>query len=285
MAKRAWVERAIVTVLLGASAMPALAQGSADDQRPAIRAPLHRDTALRIRGSGWFSRADGTLVVGDEVPQFPAAIRELDLRDTLNLDTDETVFWGEVALHFGRGRRWMIGGGYSGPFRYSGRSEPLQIAFRDRVYQGQVVSDAKFDIYEINAGYEILRGSRHSLRLGVATRLFDVEAALEGTAVDPQTGATQQRRESVRALAPIPGPALDLRLHASERLYVRGRAGGIWLGDLGHFVDASAEIGYELSRNLGVFGGYRWIRAEADVREIDFELNLHGVYAGAEIRF
>jgi hypothetical protein len=250
-----------------------------------VEQPVHRGTTLRVRGAGWFSRADGMLIVGDPIPEFPLAIRELDLQDTLNLDTDETVFWGQASLHFGRDRRWMIGGGYSGPFRYEGRTEPLQIAFRDRVFEGQIESDARFHIFEINSGYDVSRGDRHAVTLGVSTRIFDVRASLEGTATDPDTGNTEQRRERVTALVPIPGPALGLRLDASERLFIRGRASGIWLGNWGHFVDASAEVGYDISRNLGVFAGYRWLRAEADVSDIEFDLTLDGIYAGAEIRF
>lgn len=261
------------------------AQMPASEEERAVIPPIYRDTTIRIRGSGWFSQADGTLQVGDEIPQFPDAIRRLDIEETLDLDTDEVVFWGQVSLHFGRDKRWHFGGGYSGPFNYQGRSEPVQIAFRDRVYEGQVESEARFDIYEINGGYDIHRGARHALTIGVASRIFDIRATMEGTATDPESGSTEERRESVSAIAPIPGPAIGLRLDATERLYIRGRASGIWLGDLGNFFDASAEVGYDITGNIGVFGGYRWIHAEADVRDIEFDLDINGLYAGAELRF
>jgi hypothetical protein len=276
----------VLAVILAVPSLVRPASGQEERRaEPIIEQPVYRDTTIRLRGAGWFSRAAGTLAVGDPVPEFPEAIRELDFQDTLNLDTDETVFWGQLSIHFGRERRWMIGGGYSGPFRYEGRTDPLQIAFRDRIYEGQVESEARFNIYEINTGYDILRGDRYAVMLGVSTRIFNVRAALEGVARDPQTNLTQQRRESVSAIVPLPGPALGVRLYATEQIFLRGRASGIWLGNWGHFVDASAEIGYDLSRNLGVFGGYRWISAEADVSDIEFDLRLRGIYAGVEVRF
>lgn len=268
-----------------ALSLPSIALAQPIDDDHITIPPVYRDTTIRIRGSGWFSTADGTLQVGDPVPQFPDAIRALDLQETLNLDTDEVVVWGQVSLHFGRDKRWQFGGGYSGPFNYRGQSDPIQIAFRDRVYEGQVESEARFNIYEINGGYDFIRGDRYAVTFGFTSRIFDVRASVEGTATDPDTGTTEQRRESVSAIVPIPGPALGVRLDATERLFVRGRASGIWLGNWGNFVDASAEIGYDLTRNLGIFAGYRWIHAEADVSDIDFDLNIHGVYAGVEVRF
>ena len=48
---------------------------------------------------------------------------------------------------------------------------------------------------------------------------------------------------------------------------------------------ASAELGVDITRNIGVYAGYRWVHAEADVDGVEFNVDLDGLYAGVEIRF
>ena len=79
--------------------------------------------------------------------------------------------------------------------------------------------------------------------------------------------------------------AATIRWDITEHFHVAAGAGGIYLGNYGGFFDAAAEIGVDFSENLGLYGGYRWMHAEADVSDVDLDINLRGFFAGLEIRF
>ena len=140
-------------------------------------------------------------------------------------------------------------------------------------------------MYEATLSYEVIRSGGFSLALGGGARVFDLKASVEGAVIPPGGGPSVFRRDEEQAIVPIPALGLGVRFDITEHLYVRGAARGVYVGKLGSFIDASAEVGYDVGANIGVFGGYRFMRAKADVSNIDFELTLQGPYAGAEIRF
>jgi hypothetical protein len=243
---------------------------------------IAEEPRVRLRGAAWFTDLDGDMRVGEA---FPGTISRIDLRDTLRLDTDQVAAIGQLGFDLGEDQRWHIDIGYAGRFDYDGTSDPVSISFNDRVFTGVVESEARLDIYTLSVGYDVARGDALTLSLGGAARLIDFKGSVTGTATDPATGATGVMTESADALAPLPGVGAALRWDITDRLFARGVAQGIYLGNYGNYFDAAAEAGFDFTPNIGVFGGYRWLHVEADVQDVDFEANLKGFYAGVEVRF
>ena len=77
------------------------------------------------------------------------------------------------------------------------------------------------------------------------------------------------------------GANLDL----GSNIAIRGKLAGLYLGDYGSVIDASAEFGYDFNRFFGVFVGYRLMAVESDEFDLEIDATLQGIYAGAEVRF
>jgi hypothetical protein len=240
-----------------------------------------RDTTFRLRAAAWFTSAEGSFSAGEPIP---GTISEIDLEDTLDLDTDQTAAWVTLGFNLGAQRRWHIDLGYTGHFSYDGTSGPVEISFNDRVFAGNVDSHAELDIYEFSLRYDLVQSGPFTLSIGPGLRVFDFEASLEGFA-SPGTIPSTIRRETADAIIPLPGLGVGLRWDITENLYLRGSAQGIYAGDYGNYFDAAAEFGWDIWTNFGLFAGYRWIHAEAELDDVEFDVTLQGPYAGAELRF
>ena len=263
-----------------ALAHPALAR---QDEKPTTnRFSIAEDPHFRLRAGGWFTSIDGHLHAGDEIA---GTTTELDLQDTLGLPSDKVVFSGSIGLDLGESQRWHIDVGYSGPFRYDGTSGNINVSFNGLNYTGVVQSHASVDIYEVTTLFDLTKPDPVILSIGAGTRIFDFKGAVTGTAFDPTTNTTSVRSSSADAVVPIPGLAAALRWDITTHLNVKGEVQGLYAGHYGNFYDARAEVGFDFTANLGVFAGYRWVHAQADVSDVDFSVNLRGPYAGVEVRF
>jgi hypothetical protein len=237
---------------------------------------------IRVRASGWFTQLTGEGNFGEPIP---GTTTQIDLTDTLGLDDDKVALSASVGINLGKQGRWHFDGGFNGPFNYDGTSDPINISFNDFQFTGIVESEADINIYQFDLGYDIIKSSPFTLTIGPGGRLVDIEASVTGTASENGTGATEVRTETVDALVPLPGLGLGARVDLTPNIYAKAFGRGIYLGNLGNYFDASAELGYDLGKNFGLFAGYRWMHIEADVDDVDFEVDLKGFYAGVELRF
>lgn len=244
--------------------------------------PVSRGTVFHIRGAAWLSELSGNVSVGDPIA---GAQSDIDLIDTLGLDSDKLVLSASMGVNIGKSGRFHVDIGFNGPFSYDGSSGNIDIAFNNQRYQGSVESTADFNIYQLDLGYDFIQTDVITLNLGGGTRIFDIEASVEGTATDPNTNTTAFRKESESVIAPLPGLGGSLRVDITSNIYIKGSGKGIYAGNYGNFYDVSAEIGVDITRNFGVFAGYRIMHGEADVGDVNFDVQLDGFYAGAEVRF
>jgi hypothetical protein len=248
----------------------------------ASKAAVSDGTTVRFRAAGWFTSLDGQGSFGDAIP---GTTTQIDLIDTLGLDEDKAVLSASAGINIGKSARWHIDGGFNGPFDYDGANGSVDISFNDLRFTGAIDSEAKLNIYEVNMAYDLVNAHPFTLSVGPGVRVFDLEATVRGTATDPNTNITQAREEVVDGIAPLPGLGIAARIDLTPNIYVRGSGRGMYAGGYGNFFDASAEAGYDLGKNLGLFAGYRWMHGEADVDDVEFEVNLRGLYAGVEVRF
>jgi hypothetical protein len=184
----------------------------------------------------------------------------------------------------GSEQRWHITAGYSGPFRYDGTSDPINISFDNLNYTGIVKTDVKFDVFEAGVSYDIARPGPVTISLGTGANIFSFRGSVSGTAIE-NGGPPTARSSSADALIPVPGLGLGLRWDITDQLYLRGSGRGFYAGNYGNVFDVGAEIGFDFTPNIGIFGGYRWMHAHADVNDVNFDINLRGFYSGLEVRF
>lgn len=232
------------------------------------------DTFFKIRAGGMFAFADGEVTSGDEIG---GSTNVLDLEDTLGQDTDDFSPIGSVAVAIPV-IDLLIELGYVGTYTFDGTTTQ-SISFDDKEFTGTIDSEETLSIYELNILYELAEVKFVTLYVGTGARVIDAEAEIEGTV----SGSTDREKEDL--ILPIPVAAVGANLDLGEHVAIRGQLAGLYLGDYGQVYDAELEIGYDFTRNFGVFAGYRYMYVESDEFDLEVEATLQGIYAGAEVRF
>lgn len=232
------------------------------------------DTFVKIRVGGMFVTADGEITSGDEVG---GSTNVLDLEDTLGQDTDDFSPIGSVTVAIPV-VDLSIELGYVGSYTFDGTTMQ-SISFDDEEYSGTIESSEDLSFYELNVLYELAEVKFVTLFVGLGARVVDAEAEITGEV----SGMVQTEKEDL--ILPIPVGVVGANLDLGNNLAVRGQLAGLYAGDYGTVIDAEAEIGYDFNRFFGLFVGYRFMNVTSEEFDLEVDATMHGVYAGAEVRF
>ena len=233
-------------------------------------------TWLRIRGFGIYSEASSRLNFDDTVPLIR---NDIDFEDTLGMDMDKFTGGALVGFNFGNEKRWHFDVSFNGYYDYTGTRDVGSLEFNGTVFTGTVKSELEVLEGIASISYDIWRPESPALTLttGLDFHLFYARAQLT------QVVGTQS--DEYTLWVPVPAPSVALRWDITPNLYVRGSAAGLWLGEFGNFYDLSAEVGYDFTRNLGVFAGCRYWSIHVEYNDDEFDFDNSSVYAGVEVRF
>lgn len=232
------------------------------------------DTFLKVRGGGWILFQSGSVVIGD--PSMGGGATVLDLQDTLGQDDSAISPIGSIAVAI-PAIDILIEAGFLGSYTYDGTTTQA-ISFDGTTYTGTTTTENNYDIYELNALYELTEISIFKIHIGGGVRFFDVESEITGTV----SGSTQTENESL--FLPIPVAMAAARADLGPNFFVQGRIAGIYAGDYGSVLDGSLEVGWDFFRNAGLFAGYRVMAAESEAFDVEVDITLGGPYAGVEFR-
>lgn len=243
--------------------------------------PVSRDTNVRIRAFGIWSKIDGEAKIGPSVGQIES---DIDLKDTLGVDTD--AFSGGAALGFDLGseRRWHIDLAFWGYHSYDGDAEST-FAFRNKVFTGRIESELSLFETSLDFGYDFVKNEHFTLTGGLGVRLFTIgiDASASGGVSDGQTFDAASDSETL--WAPLPVLSLGGRWDVTEQFWVKAQLAGIYAGSYGYFINPLVETGYDFNRNFGVFAGVRYTLLSTNYNNDEAEIGLFMVYGGVELRF
>lgn len=244
-------------------------------------APISRDTNVRFRAFGIWSNIDGDAEIGSSVGSIES---DIDLEDTLGIDTDG--FTGGVALGFDLGstRRWHIDLAYWGFHSYDGDAEST-FAFREKVFTGRI--EAELDMLEtsLDFGYDFIKTDHFTLSGGLGLRLFVIEIGASASGGVSGGETFDATSDSETLWAPLPVLSLGGRWDVTEQFWLKAQLAGIYAGSYGYFVNPLIETGYDFNRNVGLFAGLRYTLLSADYDDDEAQIGLFMVYGGVEFRF
>jgi hypothetical protein len=240
---------------------------------PRAQRSVAEGASIRIRGFGVFSETNGTIDFGDS---FANVESEIDLAETLGMDTEKFTGGGLIGFTFGSQRRWHLDFSYLGFYEFEGSRNVGSISWNDEIYVGQVDSKARIHEGAVSLGFDFWRPGNVTLTAFLAAHMFYVEAEIE----EQLTG----RNNSVQFFAPVPVLGGSLRWDLTPNVYVSGSAGGIYAGDVASFFDLSAEFGVDFTENWGVFIGYRFWDLQIEWDDDEYDFDNGAVYAGVEYR-
>ena len=233
-------------------------------------------TWLRLRGFGLWSQANSSIdFQGGPIADL---LNDIDFEDTLGMDLDTFTGGALIGFNFGSEKQFHLDFTYWGFYDYDGDRVVGTIIFDDQVFTGEVESRARIHEGDLDLGWDFWRPESVPLTLtgSIGARVYHINAELQ----EVLTG----REQSLTFFAPIPTLGLALRWDVTRNLYVRGAVAGIYAGELASYIDASAEIGFDITRNVGVFAGYRFWDLHVEWDDDDYDFDNGSVYAGVEVR-
>jgi len=139
--------------------------------------------------------------------------------------------------------------------------------------------------------YDILRGRRGHLGIGVQVDLFRTTGRISAAAQVTGTGVHQAASSSSASLlAPIPvaGPEFRLYLTKSPRLFVNGQVFGMYFFGYGNFVATTDYLGVALSKSVSINAGYAVgsrLRVKDTSSRVGLNLVQKGPIVGVDVSF
>lgn len=137
-------------------------------------------------------------------------------------------------------------------------------------------------LYAPGYQYDILRGSRGHLGIGVQLNIFDTTGSIRAAAQAISTGVHQTAAAAnASLLAPLPtiGPEFRFYLTKSSRLFLNGQAYGMYFGGYGHFISTTDYLGVAVSKSLSINAGYA-IGSQLKVKDTSSRMGINLVQKG-----
>ena len=166
---------------------------------------------------------------------------------------------------------------------------------RTIVFQGQtfpVNSVASGDLHNVILApgyqYDFVRRKRWNLGVQVQLNIIDISGSLNAVAQInhgvPQTAVFSSG--SLRAPLPVAGP--EVRFYPAKHFFVTANVLGMYFFGYGNFVSSQGTLGWKLTKNLAIRGGYQ-LSSRADInttsQRLGVTLTQKGAVAGIELSF
>ena len=221
----------------------------------------------------WVPGIDGSLSGGRDGGTRVESDVDMDLSDAID-------GWGAGTLHIEAGR---------GPLTFFG--DVLYVSLEadgERRGGGETNVDLTALIIELGVTYEVVR----TPVWGTTTRHFTAEvlggARYAGVDVDVDvfTGGGGQLSADGRKDWIDPFVGLRARLDLTDNFYVLGRGdvGGFGVGS--DFVwNANLAVGFEITDNFDIAGGYRWLDYDFEDGDFTLDLQFAGPWIGIFFKF
>jgi hypothetical protein len=212
---------------------------------------------------------------------------------SFNLHTDVgfnsySTFLGKVDWKFTRKNHLY--------FMASNFDQSKQFTFnRTVVFQGQtfntgVAASGQLQSLLLVPGYQydFIRRKRWNLGAQVQLDFFDITASLSAAAQinNGIPRAATFSSGSIRAPLPVAGPTI--RIYPTSRFFVTANVLGMYFFGYGNFVSTEGSVGFKLTKNFALRGGYSLgshfnVNTKSD--RIGVSLSQKGALAGLEVSF
>jgi hypothetical protein len=246
-------------ILLAILPLPAAAQWA-----PSYEAIKGMDESFRLDLGGFFQKFDTTVqrYKSDGTPGT-----EFNLGDDLGADQKQTTFRLSGMWRFGRHGNLQFG--YRGWSESNSHTLTRDIQWGDTVYHVGAQVDHKINqnVFGLAYGYSFLNDGEleFGLSLGVAAYFNKLSLSASGSVSTPGGGGTAAASsEEKNFVAPIPVIGGYFNFTLLPRFFVWAKASGLpkitISGYSASMVDATAGLDYYFTRNVGIGGGYEYVK-------------------------
>lgn len=236
---------------------------------PSSPAPVESGWSFRIAPYAWLPAVDGDLGIG----QLNAPV-DISLSDTLDKLDAAFMLVAEVSR-----ARWSL----TTDFVYADFSD--EIPLEGLIIGGETLSSLHFEytqwVLTQTLGYRVIETDQHRMDLFAGARVTSFDATLTGRFI---VGTEVQRGEDDTWADPILG--LRGQSELGRRFF------GRYSADIGGFGVSSdliwqafAALGYHLTPNASIAGGYRAMGTDYSSGPFTLDVIHHGPLLGFEFRF
>jgi len=223
----------------------------------------------------WFPRLKGDITVIDN-----GIGEKVDFDDDLGLDDRELAPGGRFSLRVGEKSHIRIG--YHRLEFEGRRTVERSIEFDGTIFdlsQG-VRSELELDLFEAEFRTPIYGNEGFDLLVSLGVEAMNLDASLRGT----EALSGERAKESVSELIPYPTVGLALVSAPTSRIGLFVEARGLTIGSAGNVLDAEAGLNIQLTRRVLLTGGYRLLRFDADIDDVEGDFQLDGGFAAITLR-
>lgn len=254
----------LVCAMLGGAFFQANAQEKETlDDRWEISGSYFRPD-ISLSGSANLTGTDGQDVVNvSEGGKIGSGVEGARFDISYRMTQRQTLLAGWYGV--GRDRRWGVS--EQGTFI----PDDLDVDPVDYKIDGTAKLDSSFQLYRLSYGYDFIQSDNFTLTglIGVYGARLDLKGSTQGEGqVDEEAFQWSESRRWDRTRH-APGVGLSASFRPAERWDIRAQAQGFktsW-GDFdmgGHFLHASAQVGYRFSHNWTAFAGYDWFKLKLE---------------------
>jgi len=164
------------------------------------------------------------------------------------------------------------------------------ITFQGKTYNVGAAATGTLDSLFLSPGYQydFIRRKRGSLGVQVQINLVEITGSMAAAAQVnngvPQAASASSGR--LRAPLPVAGPIV--RYYFTPRLFVEANVLGMYFFGYGNYVSSYGTLGFKLTKNLSLVGGYT-LGSRVDIKtksdRLGMTLSQHGALAGLQVSF
>jgi len=178
------------------------------------------------------------------------------------------------------GQGWMVRS-QRGATVYDARLSPtLAIAPRE-----DVGSAARFERFGFTVDRSIMHAGAMTLTVGGGLTSFGTKGALARNVTQPQSMVPGSDYRDVTQIVRIPVLESTLRVDLNNQTFVQGTTTAHALQGFGTFLDFTAEAGFRISENFGLFAGYQYMSGNLGSTALNQDLDKSGPFARFQLRF
>jgi len=202
-----------------------------------------------------------------------------DVKLVEDLGFDEKKDFGEVRLQFKFFSRNKISLSYL-PMKWDADQVLTRtIQFSGESYPVGTRVESKLDMKLFKAGYEFdFIAGKH----GFLGATFDVMVAATHLELKAASLAIDEKHDST---VPIPMIGLAGRISPIPWVSLTAKVSGLPMGGYGYVFDAEGSLDINPIKFVTISGGYRFLRANAEIDDNSVDYKLDGPFAALKVRF
>ena len=213
---------------------------------------------------------------------------DVDFDDSLDVSDHSTFFNGQLRWKFGSERKWSIAGQY-----FSNSANGDAVLEEDIEWNGLtfgagtfVESEVKIAVTRLFVGRSFFKNDQNDFGLGIGLHNLDISAYIEGEVIVDGESLGGVERAEADANQPLPNIGGWYNYSPSRNWLLHARVDWISanIGDYdGSLWNASAGVGYQIWRNVGIDLAWQWFGLDLKVDSDDWKGRSKMTYSGPVI--